>query len=434
MALFHSPQIVTNNLALSYDTANRKSYQGPPVQNRLTGIGSSTGGSAGFSQVAGSEVVDVPTIGPTSVITNRITNNYPAVSTNCCPAPFSYGSGIAVTGSTLYTYGIVYRVESGYTNANYMYRYEFNGGTYVMEAGVHNEANRISLGQGWFWAWGTFTTNPATTNLVGLASFYYRYSTLSDKMSVAKILLVQGDYSGLHPRYWPEVNITRSASQAIVDQTKNYALSASNIVFSSAGVVSFSEAASSTITTNLNVASVLPALSSFTLEAWVRVSAWPTNTTTNGFGSNVKAGSIVGACYYSGTAIRWGGNSNGNGITVFGFVRGEDAYRNTANYSVPALNVYNHFVFTNNSSAGGMSLYVNGVLFSTVGAATQQYTPSLVSSIGNLAINRADVDGGGTQVYSHLNGNIDAVRVYTQALTAGQVLSNFNALKGRFGL
>jgi hypothetical protein len=154
----------------------------------------------------------------------------------------------------------------------------------------------------------------------------------------------------------------------------------------------------------------------------------------NGYGQRDKAGTIVGACNYSGTGIRWAGNALGTGMTVFGFVRGEDAYRNTATYTVPSLNVYNHFVFTNNSSGGGMSLYVNGELFSTVAAATQQYTPGLVSGIGNLSINKADVDGGGTSVYSYLNGNIDAVKVYQRALSANEVRNNFIALKGRFGL
>ena len=52
----------------------------------------------------------------------------------------------------------------------------------------------------------------------------------------------------------------------------------------------------------------------------------------------------------------------------------------------------------------------------------------------SITINRADVDGGGTSVYSYMNGNIDAVKVYTKALTSDEVQKNYNALKGRFGL
>ena len=120
MALFHSPQIVTDNLILSYDVGNRKSYLGPPIQNKLTSISPLTASGAGYSFIGGSEYSDIPTIGPTLVQYSNIQNNYSAVSTWCCPNPFSYGGGIPVSGSTLYTYGIVYRVESGYTNANLM--------------------------------------------------------------------------------------------------------------------------------------------------------------------------------------------------------------------------------------------------------------------------------------------------------------------------
>jgi hypothetical protein len=432
MALFHSPQIVTDNLILSYDVGNRKSYLGPPIQNKLTSISPMTTSGTGYSFIGGAEVSDIPSIGPTLVQYSNIQNNYSAVSTWCCPSPFSYGSDISVSGSTLYTYAIVYRVESGYTNANYMYRYEYNVGTYVTESGVHSDSNRVHLGNGWYWAWGTFTTQASTTRLLGLASFYYRYSTSYDKLSVAKVLLVQGDYTGLHPKYWPEVSTTRSA--VLTNQSnQSTTFTPSNMVYSNAGVPSFSESAGSTIVSNLPIGSTLPALSSFTLEAWVKVTAWPTNTPTNGYGSNIKAGTIVGGCYYAGTGIRWAGNASGNGMTVFGFVRGADAYRYTTAYTVPALNVYNHYVFTNNSAAGGMNFYVNGVLQATTTAATQQYDPTLVSGCGNITINRADIDGGGTAVYSYMNGNIDAVKVYTKALTSAEVQNNYNALKGRFG-
>lgn len=433
MALFHSPQVITDNLILSYDVGNRKSYLGPPIQNKLTSISPMTASGTGYNFIGGSEYSDIPSIGTTLVQYSNIQNNYPAVSTWCCPSPFSYGSDIPVSGSTLYTYGIVYRVESGYTGPNYMYRYEYNGGTYVTETGVHSDSNRVYLGNGWYWAWGTFTTQPSTTRLVGLASFYYRGSAAYDKLSVAKVMLMQGDYSALHPKYWPDVNTTRST--VLVNQSnRTTTFTPSNIVYSNAGTLSFSESANSTIDSNLSIGSTLPALSSFTIEAWVKVTAWPTNTYTNGYGSNTKTGTIVGGCYYSGTGLRWSGSSSGNSMYVFGFVRGADAYRNTATYNIPALNVYNHFVFTNNSAEGGLNLYVNGVLYSTASAATQQYDPGLVSGCGNITINRADIDGGGTSVYSYLNGNIDAVKVYTRALSTSEVVQNFNALKGRFGL
>jgi hypothetical protein len=391
------------------------------------------GSGTGYSFVTSSEVVDIPSIGPTTVQVSNIQNNYSAVSSWCCPNPFAFNQGgtVSVSGSTLYTYAIVYRCESNYTNGNYMYRYEYNAsGGYLTEAGVHSDSNRVHLGNGWYWAWGTFTSQP-TASYLNTYSFYYRYSASYDKLSVAKVLLVAGDYTGLHPKYWPDVSTTRASSGVISDQTTSYTLTPSALNYSSSGALTFSESGSSTITTDMNLYSTLPALSSYTLEAWVKCTAWPTNTTTNGYGRNDKAGTIVGACYYSGTGIRWYGNTSGNAISVFGFIRGEDAYRNTTAYSLN-LNQWYHLVVTNNSSAGGLNLYVNGVLYSTVATATQQYNPTL--SPGNVAINRADVDGGGTAVYSYFNGNIDVVRIYNTALSSTEVQQNFNALRGRFGI
>lgn len=431
MALTTNPRIVTDGLILSYDLANKKSYTSLAATNLCQYISPYNTSGTGYNFVSGTEYVDIPSLGPTLVQTCQIQNNYSAVSTWCCPSPFTYGN-TTVTGSTLYTYLILYRIDSGYTNANFMYRYEYNGGTYVTEVGVHDTSKRTYLGNGWYYAWNTFTTQASTNTLNGLASFYYQYSAYPDKMSVAKVAVLAGDHSGLHPKYWPDPASTKSLQ--ILDQTGTYTLTPNNLSFSSTGAISFSESSSSSIGTNMPISSTLPALSSFTLEAWVKVTAWPTNSYTNGYGRNDKAGSIVGGCYYAGTAIRWAGNSSGNGMTVFGFVRGADAYRNTPVYTVPALNVYNHFVYVNNGQDGGMALYVNGALYGTSSGATQQYDPTLVSGCGNLTINRADADGGGTAVYSYLNGNIDAVKVYTRALTAAEVQNNYNALRGRFGL
>jgi len=84
---------------------------------------------------------------------------------------------------------------------------------------------------------------------------------------------------------------------------------------------------------------------------------------------------------------------------------------------------YNHVVFTFTNS-GGVELYVNG---------SSMYTASLNSttfpSASNIMIgNRYDLNG------EALLGDIAAVRIYNRALTASEVLQNYNAQKSRFGL
>tara|TARA_B110000858_G_C17675205_1_gene413855 strand:- start:4 stop:678 length:675 start_codon:yes stop_codon:yes gene_type:complete len=82
---------------------------------------------------------------------------------------------------------------------------------------------------------------------------------------------------------------------------------------------------------------------------------------------------------------------------------------------------YNHVVFTFTNS-GSVELYVNG---------SSVYTASLSSttfpSVSNIMIgNRYDLNG------EALLGDIAAVRIYNRALSAAEVLQNYNAQKSRF--
>ena len=203
-------------------------------QNLATTINSSNGNATGtgYAFTADSEVVNIPQIGTLTSKYVTVQNNYPAVSTSCCPNLFGYStSTVSVSASTLYTYSILYKCDSGYTHANFLYRYEYAAGSvYVTEAGIHSTTNRTHLGNGWYWAWGTFTTS-ATTATLTLYSFYYQYSTSVDKFYVAKVLLTPGTYTGLHPKYWPTFNTTKSNTQAIADLTGNNTVTANSLTY-----------------------------------------------------------------------------------------------------------------------------------------------------------------------------------------------------------
>jgi hypothetical protein len=162
----------------------------------------------------------------------------------------------------------------------------------------------------------------------------------------------------------------------------------------------------------------LPALSNFTLECWALLPQYP--TAPSGVERN---GVLFGATYYAGVALYWRGNSSGNGLTMHSFIRGNDAYRMT-NGSPMALNRYYHFVLVNNYSSNSLSLYVNGTLFESIGTATQQYNAELAAIAGPIGISRAQVDGGGTQVYSYWNGRVSKSGIYTRALSASEIAQN----------
>ena len=92
------------------------------------------------------------------------------------------------------------------------------------------------------------------------------------------------------------------------------------------------------------------------------------------------------------------------------------------NVMTPELNTWYHVVAT--MTATTSKVYVNGVL---EGSATSTYSSGTMDlDIGA----RNDAVGYGYAFY----GEISTVKVYNRALTATEILQNFNAHKGRYGL
>ena len=110
MGLSHSPKIVTDGLVYCFDSNNIKSYKGPAVQNLATAINGNNHTGSGLSITSSTETVTIPSLGQLTSVVMSGYNNYPAVSTLCCPAPFSFvlnDGYVSCSPSTQYTYSIV---------------------------------------------------------------------------------------------------------------------------------------------------------------------------------------------------------------------------------------------------------------------------------------------------------------------------------------
>jgi|TARA_R110000772_G_scaffold114748_1_gene219475 hypothetical protein len=84
---------------------------------------------------------------------------------------------------------------------------------------------------------------------------------------------------------------------------------------------------------------------------------------------------------------------------------------------------YHNFVGTYDGSSGTIKLYVGGSLVNT-----QTGAPSATTDLSGLfKIAKSNGTTFGT-------GQISNVKIYNRALSSGEVLQNYNALKGRFGL
>lgn len=97
----------------------------------------------------------------------------------------------------------------------------------------------------------------------------------------------------------------------------------------------------------------------------------------------------------------------------------------TSNATNPSINTWYNLTLVANSSTGLVSLYINGALDGSVAYnGTLKQNASAVLSIGS--------DPGAARRY--WQGNVSNAQIYNRALTATEVLRNYNATKTRFGL
>ena len=82
--------------------------------------------------------------------------------------------------------------------------------------------------------------------------------------------------------------------------------------------------------------------------------------------------------------------------------------------------IWHHYVLVNDAVANHAKLYYDGVLYGTAAYRTAAATTTLYI-------------GGNNSAYMW-NGAIATFSVYNRSLIASEVLQNYNAQKGRFGL
>lgn len=159
----------------------------------------------------------------------------------------------------------------------------------------------------------------------------------------------------------------------------------------------------------------LPSASSWTIEAWFRITASLTGQVTSVITDEFNLSNLN---FSMGT-----NNAPLNYNISIGFFDG--AWRATTGFA-PTQNVWVYCAGTYNGSA--VVQYVNGGLHSSV-----SYTGT--SSSGGLSTRIARRwDSSDSVSDNFFPGDIAVVRVYNIALTGTQILQNFNAEKSRFGL
>jgi hypothetical protein len=412
-------KIATDGLVFAFDAGDPyNSYKGKPGTNLfkepVAWVGDANDinyyntGQNFYSQT-GEEFAYIPTLGTRRVKYVKIKNDFTGCGPEycrCCPSLFRYGDwGITVEPSTTYAYTLIYKCDSGYTNPNYLYHYQYGASGYITEYGLHNDSNRTHLGDGWYFAWGLLTTNAATTTLYP-GMWYYNYNIM-DKVSVAAVNFVKGTEIR-NPKQMFLPSGSRTSTEALIDLTGNVILDVSTVSFDSSGVITFdgTDDYIDVPAASWNI------LTTHTLEAVFK----PTGTPSGGY--HVLFQKEGG---YSGGAV-YGLRANDLG-QLFAMIcyDNQAANQNTLGSAISITNgTWYHVVATFDSSYS-WKLYVNGELHNSTTLTGNPYQNSSAITIGQ---------GDGRKT----NGQLPVMKIYNRALTATEVSQNFNHYKSRYNL
>ena len=419
MGLINSPNIVTSGLVAAYDGASLRSFRGPATTNLLTGVSyaRSNNASAIFTVSNSTVTRYVPEMGTRTVYTTSIYNDYAGGSGECCPSYFSYGTGISVSGNTLYTYSIVYQTASGYTHPNFMYRYEYNsGGSYLTEGGVFNDSNRRYLGEGWYHAWGQFTTQ-ATTATLNTYLFYYRYAA-TDLIQIAAASLTQGSEIP-QPQHFLNYSTTRGTTNATgggwVDTSGNgkngELVNGPTYNNDKGGSIVFDG-------TNdyINLGNLGTIGNQQTIDVWF----YSTSVTNyknvldmnyGNYGSTGNVGPRLEQSTGGASGWVWSGNTSNNSLLT----------GQSTTYSISANTWYNATWVNDN---GTVAVYLNGVATQTGISSTYGF----ITTYGAASIGR----GFHLDSSRYFAGRVGTVKIYSKVLSATEILQNFNATRDRY--
>ncbi len=416
--MYTGPNISKSGIVFGVDTGVNRYNNGKSGTNITTGVNLRWSGSNNgyyqngklFESSGYTETVNIPTIGIREVKCMNIYNVYSGYGTdgnyNCCPSLFGYGDSISVSPSTTYSYQIIYKCETGYTHPNYMYHYEYGPGGYVTEYGVHNDGLRTYLGDGWYHAWNTFTTNAAATS-INTGMWYYQYN-VKDKVSVAAISIVQGSEI-FPPQQLIPSNTTRSATNVLIDQKRAATINVTNASFNSSGQVVFDGTNDSVSISPVPLSS---GQATYSIEA-----VWKTTTTK--------------------TQVIWEQNSSAVTqhqracmILLSSGVGGFNGQSNDFHSSVPySTNTWYHWVITVDKNAGTnpIKIYVNGSLY-TQGNSSASASNLNVGTHGSAIGYKLNAND------EYFAGEIPIVRVYNRILQPDEISLNFAGYKRRYNI
>lgn len=410
MALGQSPSVVTNGLTFYYDMNNtQKSWKGRPITNQFAIPTPAGDGSVTF-QVQGAGTfyrIGSGTYGGYSIQPTDVVYRFSPTASGQC---WYHGNDVTINAGQTATWSFDYYVDpsiTGYVSTNYLANFE------GVVGGAITDPSPAIIG-----VWKRLTVT-ATASSTGTCRMLIYPGACGGYLASGGFVLfknpqVEFDAPGNNPS--PFVAGTRSSTQTVLDLTNSTTLTANSLTYNSDGTFNFAQDnASSTIT--------IPLSTSFnkltgTIGMWVNPAGYS--------GSN---GLFVNRDTNTANAVDWlwAGSWDSANVFYFRLGDGSSCCNNDLTLSSWAsycpLNTWT-FVTVSWTSGGTSKIYTNGVL----------RTSRSISSIPATNPTATGRIGLGHESPGSWNGKIGVAQIYNRQLADSEVLSNFNALRGRYNV
>lgn len=368
----------------------KKSWKGRPLTNQFAkptpdssgNVGFAVNGTGTFKRIFSGNYAGYDIL-PTDVV-----YRYDLGGTGC----HYHGNDVTINAGQTATWSCDYYIDpttTGYPQTNYLANFE------GVVGGSASDPTPAIVG-----VWKRFTFS-STASSTGTCRMLLYPGACGDRLATGGFVLFknpQVEFDSPGSSASPFIDGTRTTSQVLLDMTGNTTPVASSLTYASDGTFSLNGT-----TDYIDVGKTCTDLgltTAATFDGWI----YPTSN-----------GSTYVLSDWNGTGITLRTNSN----LSADFYIYPNNYRITYTYAFDANKWYNLVGVANGNM---MYLYVNGQL-----AASTALGNAIGTSPSTLKIGCRG-DGGSSY------GKIGAIKIYKRPLTSTEVLQNFNALRGRYGL
>ena len=390
MSAHANPDIIDDGLVFLYDTDDGKSYKGEPTTNVVADPLPTTGwGVSNYLTSTATRTYSSENGIPHMEISNvNVDGSYPRINMASLTSTITDG------------FSISFEAKSNLSNAQLYFALYSSGSTKTSQLATLSTE------------WQRFEFENLTTGYT-LDAGYLRFPSSGDSGTVYYIRRMQVEQK---THATPFVDGTRSSTQGLLDRTGNTTIDISNASFDSNAQMTFDGTDDYADVSATDLFQPQNTTDGFTVEYVYRPEA---NTSvvpvgnldsTNGwFQAPISNGSLGAYLYFS----------------TDGVVLSTDS-----SYAINSgiIGKYQHIVMVLKwSDTANSFIMVNGEDKTASKATASKYT---VSGSANPAL-RIGKRGGSIWP---ANGQMPLIKIYNRALTAAEVLQNFNATKSRFGL